>query len=86
MKTIYDSIQILYTIIVAMVIGAEGVGTGPEKKATATARTLEIIDEPGGIEIPAWLRPILVTIIPVMIDLVVAQLNRLGFFAPSSVS
>jgi len=50
------------------------------------AQVLAIIDEPGGIEVPAWLRAMLPVVLPLLVDLVVAQLNRLGFLQPSSAS
>lgn len=86
MKTILDSIRIIYTLVVTLAIGVEGSGAGPEKKAAVIAQVLAILDEPGGIEVPDWLRGILPSVLPFLVDLAVAQLNRLGFLASSSAS
>lgn len=86
MKTILDSVRIIYTLVVALAIGVEGSAPGPEKKASVVAQVLAILDEPGGIEVPDWLRGLLPTVLPFLVDLVVGQLNRLGFLASSSAS
>ena len=86
MKTTLDAIRIIYTLVVTMAIGVEGTAAGPEKRAAVVAQTLAILDEPGGIEVPAWLRAMLPVVLPLLVDLVVAQLNRLGFLTPSSAS
>lgn len=86
MKTILDSIRIIYTLVVTLAIGVEGSAPGPEKKAAVIAQVLAILDEPGGIEVPDWLRGILPSVLPFLVDLAVAQLNRLGFLASSSAS
>lgn len=86
MKTILDSIRIVYALVVTLAIGVEGSAPGPEKKAAVVAQVLAILDEPGGIEVPDWLRGLLPTVLPFLVDLVVAQLNRLGFLSPSSAS
>jgi hypothetical protein len=84
MKAILDVVQILYALVVTLVIGVEGSGPGPDKKKAVVDKILAIIDEPGGIDVPSWLRGILPTVLPILVDLVVAQLNRLGFLKPSS--
>lgn len=86
MKSILDAIRIIYALVVSLVVGVEGAGTGPEKKAAVVTQTLAIIDEPKGIECPAWLRGMLPVLLPILVDLIVAQLNRLDFLAPSSAS
>jgi hypothetical protein len=86
MKTVLDSIRIVYTLVVTLAIGVEGSGAGPEKKAAVIAQALAILDEPGGIEVPDWLRGILPTVLPFLVDLVIGQLNRMGFLKPSIVS
>lgn len=86
MKSALDAIRIIYALVATLVVGVEGSGAGPEKRAAVVAQTLTILDEPGGIEVPAWLRGILPSVLPWLVDLVVAQLNRLGFLAPSSAS
>lgn len=86
MKSVLDAIRIIYTLVVTLVVGVEGTGAGPEKRAAVVTQTLAILDEPGGIEVPAWLRAMLPTILPILVDLIVAQLNRLGFLQASSAS
>lgn len=86
MQTIIDSIRIIYTLVVTLAVGVEGTGPGAEKRAAVVTQVLAIIDEPGGIEVPAWLRAMLPVVLPLLVDLVVAQLNRLGFLTPSSAS
>ncbi len=86
MQAILDSIRIIYALVVTLAVGVEGSGAGPEKRAAVVAQVLAIIDEPGGIEVPAWLRAMLPVVLPLLVDLVVAQLNRLGFLTPSSAS
>jgi hypothetical protein len=86
MKTALDAIRIVYALVVTLAIGVEGTAAGPEKKAAVVAQVLAILDEPGGIEVPSWLRGILPSVLPFLVDLVVAQLNRLGFLLPSSAS
>lgn len=86
MQAIIDSIRIIYTLVVTLAIGVEGAASGPEKKAAVVAQVLAILDEPGGIEVPAWLRAMLPVVLPILVDLVVAQLNRLGFLQASSAS
>jgi len=84
MKAVLDSIRIVYTLVVTLVVGVEGPTPGPEKKAAVIAQTLAVLDEEGGIEVPSWLRAFLPTILPILVDLIVAQLNRLGFLNTSS--
>lgn len=86
MQAILDAIRIIYTLVVTLVVGVEGTGAGPEKRAAVVAQTLAILDEPGGIEVPAWLRAMLPVVLPILVDLVVGQLNRLGFLQASSAS
>ncbi len=86
MKSALDAIRIIYTLVATLVVGIEGTGTGPEKKAAVVAQTLAILDEPGGIEVPTWLRAMLPVVLPILVDLIVGQLNRLGFLQPSSAS
>jgi len=86
MQAILDSIRIIYTLVVTLAVGVEGSGAGPEKRAAVVAQVLAILDEPGGIEVPSWLRGILPSVLPWLVDLVVAQLNRLGFLQSSSAS
>lgn len=86
MKTALDAIRIVYALVVTLAIGVEGTAAGPEKKAAVVAQVLAILDEPGGIEVPSWLRGILPSVLPFLVDLVVAQLNRLGFLDSSSAS
>jgi hypothetical protein len=86
MKTALDAIRIVYALVVTLAIGVEGTAAGPEKKTAVVAQVLAILDEPGGIEVPSWLRGILPSVLPFLVDLVVAQLNRLGFLLPSSAS
>ena len=86
MQAILDSIRIIYTLVVTLAVGVESTAPGPEKKASVIAQVLAILDEPGGIEVPAWLRAMLPVVLPILVDMVVAQLNRLGFLMPSSAS
>lgn len=86
MKSVLDVVQILYVIVATLVLGAEGAGPGPEKRKLVVDKALAIIDEPGGIEVPGWLRGILPLVLPILVDLIVAQLNRMGFLKPSIVS
>lgn len=86
MQAILDTIRIIYTLVVTLVVGVEGTGAGPEKRAAVVTQTMAILDEPGGIEVPAWLRAMLPVVLPILVDLIVAQLNRLGFLQPSSAS
>lgn len=86
MKSVLDAIRIIYTLVVTLAVGVEGTGPGAEKRAAVVTQVLAILDEPGGIEVPAWLRAMLPTILPILVDLIVTQLNRLGFLQPSSAS
>jgi hypothetical protein len=86
MQAILDTIRIIYTLVVTLVVGVEGTGGGTEKRAAVVTQTLAILDEPGGIEVPAWLRAMLPVVLPILVDLIVAQLNRLGFLQASSAS
>jgi hypothetical protein len=86
MKSVLDAIRIIYTLVVTLVVGVEGTGAGPEKRAAVVTQTLAILDEPGGIEVPAWLRAMLPVVLPILVDLIVAQLNRLGFLQASNAS
>lgn len=84
MKAVLDAIRIVYALVVTLIVGVEGTAPGPEKKAAVISQTLAVLDEEGGIEVPSWLRAFLPTILPILVDLIVAQLNRLGFLTPSS--
>jgi hypothetical protein len=86
MKSVLDAIRIIYALVVTLVVGVEGTGAGSEKRAAVVTQTLAILDEPEGIEVPAWMRAMLPTILPILVDLIVAQLNRLGFLQASSAS
>ena len=66
MQAILDSIRIIYTLVVTLAVGVEGSGAGPEKRAAVVAQVLAIIDEPGGIEVPAWLRAMLPVVLPLL--------------------
>lgn len=87
MKSAIDSLRLLYVLVLTLAVGAEASGApGPQKKAEVVAQALVILDEPGGITIPVWLRPYAGTILGIIVDVAVTLLNKTGFFEPSKPS
>lgn len=75
----------LIAALVPFVVDAEFSGQqGPEKRAAALAAVNAVIDEPGGINLPAWIAgEFRAWLLGFLIDMLVRGLNRTGFFGKS---
>ena len=83
MKNLLDTLRVLYALVITLAVGAEHPGGGADKKKAVIDQALAILDEPGGIEAPGWLRPYLPALLGIIVDVAVGVLNKTGFFGNS---
>ena len=82
---IFLNVFSLLMILLPLVLDQEVQGgSGAQKKEQVVGQVNALIDQPGGLDWPAWfpsnLRPVLLGI---LIDLLVKFANKTGFFKPS---
>lgn len=84
-KFVNDMLQVIVALI-PLVIDAENPGIpGPEKKAQVIVKICNILDEPGGIDLPTFITGSFRDwLLGLMIDMIVRHLNKTGFFGPSN--
>ncbi|RMF31294.1 MAG: hypothetical protein D6752_02425 [Candidatus Nitrosothermus koennekii] len=81
-KIIQDIGKILYAVAL-YAIKHEEPGNGQQKKQKVVDDVVKIISEPGGIDVPQWALSIIKVLLPYVVDFVVSQLNKAGFFVHS---
>jgi hypothetical protein len=77
----------IIAMLAGLCIAMEQPGNGAQKKADVIAAVDAKLDEPGGLDRPAWLPKVTFDwILGIIIDAIVARLNSAGAFAKSSAS
>ena len=68
-----------FIVPLAMLLESEGL-PGPEKRAAVLAKLKKQLDD-AGLSFPKWVQGFIDPILGLLIDAVVAYLNRTGFFS-----
>jgi len=83
-KWISDVLAIVY-VVMTLVLANEGVGAGPEKKKSVIESIDKKLDEPGGLDRPAFIsKDLMDWILGMLIDAIVARFNSMGIFQKSN--
>lgn len=84
-KFLSDILKIVVALVPFLIEAEVSGQTGPEKKASVVAAIGQVIDEPGGVDLPSWIAGDFRTwLLGVIIDVLVRILSKTGFFAKSS--
>lgn len=84
-KFLTDILKIVVALVPFLIEAEFSGAAGTEKKAQVLKSINQVIDEPGGIDLPTWVAGEFRTwLLSIIVDVLVRTLNSRGFFAKSS--